>query len=54
MHTEVFSSARVRLERPVLLMHPVQPTRSGAPHTPPRNNGAYGTLARAAQPAENS
>jgi len=34
-------------------MHPVQPTRSGAPHTPPRNNGAYGTLARAAQPAEN-
>ena len=43
MHTEVFSSARVRLMRPVRLVHPVRPTRSGAPYTP-LNHGVYGAL----------
>ena len=52
MHAEVFSSARVRLMRPVRLMHPVRPTRSDAPYLPPRNHGAYGALARATQLAE--
>ena len=52
MHTEVFSSARVRLERPVHLVYPVRPTRSDTPYLPPRNYGAYDALARAAQPAE--
>ena len=37
----------------VRLVHPVRPTHSSAPHTPPRNHGAYDALARAAQPAEN-
>ena len=52
MHAEVFSSARERLMRPVRLVHPVRPTRSGAPYLPPRNYGAYGALARATQLAE--
>ena len=52
MHAEVFSSARVRLMRPVRLVHPVRPTRSGAPYTSSRNHGAYGALARATKLAE--
>ena len=44
MHAEVFSSARVRFMRPVRLVHPVRPTRSGAPYTP-RNYDVYGALA---------
>ena len=47
MHAEVFSSARVRLMCPVRIVHPVRPTRSGAPSTSPRNYGAYDALARA-------
>ena len=54
MHAEVFSSARVRLMRPVRLVHPVRPTRSGTPSTSSRNHDVDGVLARAAQPAENS